>query len=213
MSEAAAKELRQITADDIAFLNALQEEINTQPHQCQADPRFWVVMTHEYRACAENDSIDLVTFYDDDGDNYSMTFERALKTAHKSNVDFAGDDYAQEKLNDCYLSIDADGRIGWEYERDAKEFVEKYAKARGVSVCYETRVSVIAQNTMFLTLREAKEHIARNGYHYIEPYTFAMTAWRSPQVEQLYKILHEVDFSALFAASEIAKANGGKVVE
>ncbi len=210
VSEATAKELRQITADDIAFLNALQEEMNTQPHLCQADPRFWVVMTHEYRACAEDDSIDLVTFYTEDGDNYSMTFEQALKTAHKSNVDFGGDDYAQEKLYDCYLSIDADGCIGWVYERDAKKLIEKYAEARGVSVCFETREPKIAQNTMFLTLREAEEHIVRNGYHYIDPHTFAMTAWRSPQVEQLYKILHEVDFSTLFAVYEIAKANEGK---
>ncbi len=97
MSESDKPQLRQITREDIEFLAALQDEMNTQPHQCQADPRFWVVLTHEYR--------------------------------------------------------------------------------------------------------EAKEHIKRNDYHYIDPHTYGMTAWRSPQVEQLYKILHEVDFKRLLEVS------------
>ena len=49
MSESDKPQLRQITREDIEFLAALQDEMNTQPHQCQADPRFWVVLTHEYR--------------------------------------------------------------------------------------------------------------------------------------------------------------------
>ena len=55
----------------------------------------------------------------------------------------------------------------------------------------------IAKDTMFLTLRECKEHIARNSYHYTDPHPYAMTAWRSPQVERLWKILQEVDWNKL----------------
>lgn len=40
MSESDKPQLRQITREDIEFLAALQDEMNTQPHQCQADPRF-----------------------------------------------------------------------------------------------------------------------------------------------------------------------------
>lgn len=42
-----------------------------------------------------------------------------------------------------------------------------------------------------------REDIKCNDYHYIDPHTYGMTAWRSPQVERLYKILHEVDFKQL----------------
>lgn len=53
------------------------------------------------------------------------------------------------------------------------------------------------ENTMFLTLREAKDHIAHNKHHYDEPKPFAMTAWRSPQVEKLIDVLQHVDWDAL----------------
>lgn len=38
MSESGKPQLRQITREDIEFLADLQDEMNTQPHQCQADP-------------------------------------------------------------------------------------------------------------------------------------------------------------------------------
>ncbi len=63
-----------------------------------------------------------------------------------------------------------------------------------LTCCPVRKVDYISENTMFLTLREAKEHIARNSYHYKDPYPYAMTAWRSPQVEQLIKILQEADW-------------------
>ena len=55
----------------------------------------------------------------------------------------------------------------------------------------------IVENTFFLTLKECKEHIEANHYHYNKPRPYAMTAWRSPQVEKLYEILAETDWSEL----------------
>ena len=47
-------------------------------------------------------------------------------------------------------------------------------------------------NTMFLTEKEAREHLERNYYHYSEDaHTYCMVAWRSPEVEKLWKILRE----------------------
>ena len=47
-------------------------------------------------------------------------------------------------------------------------------------------------NTMFLTEKEAREHLKRNHYHYSEDaHTYCMVAWRSPEVEKLWKILRE----------------------
>ena len=47
-------------------------------------------------------------------------------------------------------------------------------------------------NTMFLTEKEAREHLERNHYHYSEDaHTYCMVAWRSPEVEKLWKILRE----------------------
>lgn len=52
----------------------------------------------------------------------------------------------------------------------------------------------IAHGTMFLTIRECREHIKANDYHYKKPHPYAMTAFRSPQVEKLIKILRTVDW-------------------
>lgn len=54
----------------------------------------------------------------------------------------------------------------------------------------------IAKNRMFLTRAEAEAHLESNYYHYTDwAHTYAMTAWRSPQVERLLNVLHEADFT------------------
>ncbi len=44
----------------------------------------------------------------------------------------------------------------------------------------------IVRDRLFLTRREAEEHLRRNRHHYSPwAHTYAMTAWRSPQYEEL----------------------------
>ena len=51
---------------------------------------------------------------------------------------------------------------------------------------------------MFLTNKSCKEHIKANYYHYDEDaHSYAMTAWRSPEVTKLFKILQEVDWDKI----------------
>ena len=59
---------------------------------------------------------------------------------------------------------------------------------------YRDHRDVIAPDTMFITKKSCQEHIEKNGYHYKQPHTYAMTAWRNPEVERLYKILKETDW-------------------
>lgn len=52
---------------------------------------------------------------------------------------------------------------------------------------------IIYPNTMFLTEKDAREHLQSNYHHYSEDaHTYCMGAWRSPVVEKLWKILREV---------------------
>jgi len=53
---------------------------------------------------------------------------------------------------------------------------------------------------MFLTKKECEDHIERNGYNYSEPHSYAMTAFRSPQVEKLYDVLQNTDWESLLKA-------------
>lgn len=195
-------QLRGITKEDVEFLSRLQLEMNTQPRQCQADPRFWVVIDDEYLEAADGDNVDRVTFIKDGGSVSSLTLEDAIGFAHVSNKQLHGVEAANETLESHGMYVDAAGRAGYPDVDDAKGFVRAFAEERGMDAVFEHCRTEIQRNTMFLTLREAKEHIKRNHYHYANPCAYAMTAWRSPQVEKLYEILHEVDFAQLLDDKE-----------
>ncbi len=163
----------------------------TQDTVCQADPRFWVVM-QTVRDYWVDDNIDGICIYDKD--STESVFEDEL-----------------EELPD-WLKENFDGIVKYEYDgisveiicedeneyliddiAEIEDFLEEYAPGR-YSICNYRDREEIAENTMFLTLRECKEHIERNGYHYNKPHSYAMTAGRSPQVEKLYKILQDTDW-------------------
>ena len=64
------------------------------------------------------------------------------------------------------------------------------------SIDFLVRRRFISSNSLFLTLREATEHLKANWYHYEKgacPY--CMCAFRSPQFERLIKLLRTADFS------------------
>lgn len=168
----------------IGFLAGLGAEMNSQENDCQADPRFWVVAENKWEygvadgyadgyslCCAGGGGWDTPQeFVDHLIENGEMTEEEAAE-----NIGALSDASFQDVL-DCLGDADNYNIVGYREGRDT-----------------------IAPNTMFLTKQEAKTHIERNSYHYVEPHTYAMTAWRSPQVEQLYKILQETDWAGLVA--------------
>lgn len=61
-------------------------------------------------------------------------------------------------------------------------------------VVAQSKQNSICENTLFLTKSECKKHIELNHYHYNNPHSYAMTAWRSPQVEKLYEVLKSTDW-------------------
>ena len=201
MSESVEQEYpkRSINVDDLGFLEQLQHELNTQPHLCQADPRFWVIRDYEYREATESDEIDAVELFEG-GEGETMSLEEAVMRAYKDELDFGGEDHAKEWLEDKWLKLDENGAVQPQYllADTFKDVVEDYAEHNMMKCVFLTKQWKIVANTMFLTLREAKDHLETNYYHYTnEARTYAMTAWRSPDVAQLIKLLHEVDFNEL----------------
>lgn len=64
---------------------------------------------------------------------------------------------------------------------------------------------VVVEETLFLTKREAEEHIRLNRHHYNKPFTYVQTAWRSPQYERLLGILAEIDWDRALETEDDAK--------
>lgn len=176
--------------DIFDFLEGLKEEMNTQPTFSQAEPRYWTVMETRREYGVEYDYSDGCSIISDgeidcEGDLKSINewllehfFEESWKIQYKENqINIT----TENKKICCY---DAEDIIDFLNEI----YFDKY------SCRYYRNVEHIVQNTMFITVRECEEHIKRNHYHYSNPRPFAMTAWRSPQVEKLYKILKTTDW-------------------
>ena len=176
-----------MTKEQIEFLVSLQKELKTQNTVGQADPRFWVVAQYEYHNCWKENAQD--THYCD-GETTLESFEEVKKHL-KDNGYIDENGYFNQGELESWEDIE-DFHIDSinDYD-DLPEYVK--------NEYYEVPVRqehVIKQDTMFLTLRECKEHIELNHYHYNDTvHTYAMTAWRSPQVEKLIKLLQEANFT------------------
>ncbi len=69
--------------------------------------------------------------------------------------------------------------------------------------CVPSRAeSKVVQDTLFLTLRECREHITRNRHNYKSPLPYVQTAVRSPQFERLIGILQQIDWESLAERSD-----------
>lgn len=176
-----------LSNDDIKFLKDLQCELLTQDTVGQASPRFWVVM-QEVKEYWVEDNVDGIFIYSSsDGDT---VFEGDL-----SDIDEWFKD-----LDDIKVLNKGLGYIGIEHENneyyifndeDLKDFLDDYYEDNYNVGSYRLKDEIVP-NTMFLTLRECKEHIKSNHYHYNNPRPYAMTAWRSPQVARLINILENM---------------------
>lgn len=177
---------------DIEFLKQLQHEMLTQDTVGQADPRFWVVMqtVKDY-------------WVEDNTDGIFVSAKDSAETEFEDEWDKLAEWICS--LDDVESSTYEDGKIHVNYndssyeiedDYDLKKFLNDY-NSGNYEVGYYRNRNEIVENTMFLTLRECKEHIEANRHHYNKPIPYAMTAWRSPQVEQLYKILQTANWDEL----------------
>lgn len=169
--------------DVAAFLKNLQSEMNNQENDGQASPRFWVVGDYKFVATDEEHAErTLIYTYDDCEARELQEYFDMLKDSGE---------YEEEQLQELENILD------WEDSDDFLEWVHEHV-TKDCHLVFDREEHVIKPDTFFLTKREAKEHIERNHYHYTSKvHTYALTAWRSPQVETLYKILESFDWSVL----------------
>lgn len=200
--------MSKINQDTIDFLLELQHELNTQDPICQADPRFWAIMDYkkEYG-------------YEDRDEGWNVFDTRECRTIAESMEEICEylKEYFADNINNVYrfeISKNPWGvdnvDIFEEFQQDQEpewsidtpdSFIEWMEEELGISdlivLGYKT-ISFIAPNTFFLTHREAKNYLKRNAHHHSpNAHTYAMTAWRSPEVAKLWKILQETDWSEL----------------
>jgi len=167
-----------MTKEQIDFLIELQNELNTQDHNGQADPRFWVVAQYEWQPTMQGCEED-IHYYDSDGGCTYNSFEKLIEGLIESH----GETFEDE-----------DGEVvPFEEIKEFYDIPDQFKSC--LTEIPVSKVHVIKENTFFLTRRECKEHIERNKHHYNDSvHTYAMTAWRSPQVEKLINFLQTANF-------------------
>lgn len=205
-------EKHKITDEEIEFLLELQKEMNTQDHVSQADPRFWVIQGSEKEYGIETgfeDGADLV----EDTEVVACDMESAAEYIKNELLEeinqFDGIQRSVElKKGIFHPSI----VIKWTEDNfedsvtlDNMKEVLEWLDEQG----YEYRVAnyrIVSKtypNTFFLTQKAAEEHLRSNYYHYSDDaHTYAMTSWRNPETEKLWKIIQEVDWNRLIEKSD-----------
>lgn len=171
--------------EDIQFLKELQQELLTQDHDSQAAPRFWTVGDYKVQGCPEgcHDTywVGLPNRdYHGDLDDLLDSIEEEIEDDEEFSEE------AKEEFHE--IDDDLDSTLDW-----IKEYYDEDAYLIPVR-----EEHIIHSNTMFLTKDEAKRHIQLNHYHYSpKAHTYAMTAWRAPKVERLFKILESFDWDKI----------------
>ena len=194
---------RKLTEEDRYFLRKLQMEMNTQDNCATIDPRFWVIKGSEKVRDSDNpDSYGLIH-------KAETVAEDAKSTCTYLNDNILSDcdlDRTDCKIETCehlgafyefvlkYKNCDGEDDCEYLDVGDLNEFLHDHGYDELEVIGISTR-EIIYPNTMFLTEKDAREHLKANHYHYSEDaHTYCMSAWRSPVVEQLWKILQEVQW-------------------
>lgn len=161
-----------LNKEDLEFLKNLQNELNTQEKDFHASPRFWVVAEHKKEFGIDSEYSDGQAIVDSDGNEWDDIDD--FKDYLIDNYYFSLSEIEDIKSFDEILSLIENDEFTLEYYRENK--------------------NAIVPSTMFLTKKSCQKHIELNHYHYTQPHTYAMTAWRSPEVKRLLKVLREIDF-------------------
>ncbi|HBB5318398.1 TPA: hypothetical protein KBR08_000048 [Listeria monocytogenes] len=162
---------------DIEFLKELQRELKTQTNDGNAAPVFWVIRQYEDQI-TDSDFGEKIIYFHNDGDCSEFKTLEDLRLFLDEELDSIEH---CETLDEAFDIILADyNDSGYFYRYDA------------------ISVGVIQPDTLFITKKEAQQHIENNRRHYNRTvHTYAMTAWRSRVVENLWDILRTADFSML----------------
>lgn len=173
----------EINEPGLEFLKELQHELNTQTTDGNAEPVFWGIMETKKQPVPEDyGGTPYIRF--DDG-LYSL--EEAIEVI-QDTLDFDENDYMEEK--EKWKNID---------KTDIDEvhrFMTEVMKFDNIyDIIYIENQNVLSTYTgAFITKRAAKEYIEHYGYNHNNPHTFAMTAIRNPEFEELINIIKNLKF-------------------
>lgn len=190
-------------SSETEFIANLKHELISQPTDGNASPRFWVI-AQQQRFPVPDEYAEAYELTHDDGDItplYSVDDVLNLIENYIEN----DDDNVTHIYNDLKSKIDEGLTLDRMFD-EIKNLQEKYPNEEFLSKFTEepyAEVHTIKENTMFLTKKDAQEHLKFNKHHYNESaHTYAMTAFRSPAYSRLLCILTNPDLDITVSKSK-----------
>lgn len=175
------EELKEMQGD-IRFLKELQQELKNQETDCQAFPRYWTIGDYRMIPCPEGCEEEYYVCIPNR--DYYGSLDNLLNQIKKEDFEDLSN-IAIEGFKEITCEVSAEKWLKEHYDSDTYLIPVK-------------EEHFIHPNTMFLTKAEAKKHLELNNYHYSpKAHTYAMTAWRAPKVERLFKILESFDWDSI----------------
>lgn len=176
----------ELSQEDYEFLKDLQNELNAQTNDGNADPVFWGVEETVEECRGE---------YGDFGGDPYIRFDDGKWTLEEAVEE------VEQAFKDEPEEYDDDIRSAWEdvdktSAEDIYEFMTNELEWDNVyGVVYVEKVERVTPFTgAFLTKRACKKYIEKYGYNHNSPHTYAMTAFRNFEYERLIKILKGIKF-------------------
>lgn len=168
-----------LTESDLKFLEDLSQELNTQPNDGNASPVFWGIR-------------DYISVRDDSDGEYSGVLEDG------EEVFMEHWDNGIDKLKSYLYHYEEKTIIDGMDLNELLEICENFGKDENgdevLTIFRYNRMPIISDMTgAFLTKEAAQKHLKENYYHYSkDAHTYAMTAWRNPEFEQLLNIIKKL---------------------
>jgi len=181
-------------SSETEFIANLKQELMSQPTDGNTSPRFWVIAQQQRIPVSEDyaEAYELIHDYGDVTTLYSVDDVLNLIENYIEN----DDDNVTLIYNDLKSKID-DGLSLDQMFDEINNLKEKYPNEEFLSKFKEepyAEVHTIKENTMFLTKKDAQEHLKFNKHHYNgSAHTYSMTAFRSPSYSRLLNILTNPD--------------------
>lgn len=165
-------------------LNDLRRQMqyeNKYDNDIQAAPRFWVVGDYKWISTMEGNAERYSVYIPEYGDSYEVNdFLEEERKEIEADESILGSELTEVALDDLDYVTCEFSALGW-----IKEFIDE-----GAYLIPEEQVHFIHENTLFLTKKDAKEHINKNKHHYSNRvHTYAMTAWRSESFKIIWDVL------------------------
>lgn len=189
-----AAEKHILNVADAAFLQALQKELNTQPSMGQAHPVYWcIAQTRE--AIGDQNNYDAIIAVDGDGGTIAQDLEELASFLDNREIpEVTSCAYFN---NSCSIHF-SDGTVEAAYSIESAVELLQLHEINRIEIRYIRKEQEIVKDCLFLTHKSCEEHLRVYGYNYAsDAHAFAMTAFRSPEYEQLIRLIRSVDWSQL----------------